>query len=170
MADLVEAVRSALGLVIPPESCPFDFIDVEEGPLRDEFHKARRANRAWRWKIAGAIMALGGFGIWVVFMSTYTRASEVDRKIAEALKPIQEEVSQIKILIQTATQTNTTMTKAIIEQLATREADTICRTISRQQKETDPNERRRLRNEADEAQDRYKEYKNEYYPEARCDS
>lgn len=171
VADAVETAKAVLGVVIPPESCPLDFIDVpEEGPLRQAYHKARRENRSWRWRVAGAILGLIGFGVWVLFASGYTRASEVDQKIAQAIKPIQEEVAQIKLLVQSAADTNATMTRAIIEQLATREADAICRTLARQKKETDPDERRRLRSEADEAQDRYRDYKKEYYPESRCDS
>lgn len=170
VANLLAIIKDALGLVIPPESCPFDFIDInEDGPLRDEYHKARRDNRMWRWKMAGAILILLGFCVWVVFMSDYTRAADVDTRVEAAVKPIQSEMMQVKNLIESATQTNATLTKAIIEQLAAREADTICRTLGRQKKETDYNERRRLRGEADEAQERYREFKKDYYPESRCE-
>ena len=63
--DIAGVAREVLGVVWPPESCPFDFIDTEEGPLREEYHKARRENRRWRFKIAGAIMALVGVLIWL---------------------------------------------------------------------------------------------------------
>lgn len=170
VADVVGIVRETLGMVMPPESCPFDFIDVEEeGPLREEYHKARRENRTWRWKIAGAVFILLGFSSWVIFMSGYTRAEDVDEKITAAINPVQQEMTQIKVMVLSTQTSNQELSKAIFEQLAAREADTICRKLLDQKKVTDYMERRRLRGEADQAQERYKGYKKEYYPESRCE-
>ena len=79
-----------------------------------------------------------------------------------------EEVSEIKDLVRKQTEANAQLTTAIIEQLAAREADNVCRILRQQAKETDFEERRRYRNDADAAQERYKVYKHEYYPESRC--
>lgn len=167
--ELAQLGREALGLVMPPDSCPFDFIDVnEEGPIREEFHKARRENRRWRWRIAGAVLCLIGFSVWVFFFSGFTLAADVDKKIKDAIQPIQVEIQNVSTKLDQASQSNAVLTRAIVDQLATREADSICRLLVARRKETEEAEKRRLRFEADDAQERYKEYKKEYYDEKRC--
>lgn len=155
-------------MVWPPESCPFDFIDTEEGPLRDEYHKARRENRRWRFKIAGALIAVAGVLVWLIFFSERTTAQQVDQQIQKQVEPLKKQITEIKELVTKQTEANASLTTAIIEQLAAREADNICRILRQQTKETDFDERRRYRNDADSAQERYKAYKKEYYPESRC--
>lgn len=166
--DIAGVAREVLGVVWPPESCPFDFIDTEEGPLREEYHVARRENRRWRYKVAGSLIAVAGVLVWLIFFSTRTTAEQVDQQIKAQVEPIKKEISDIKALVQQQTTANAQLTSAIIEQLAAREADNICRILRQSSKETDFDERRRFRNDADSAQERYKVYKKEYYPESRC--
>lgn len=166
--DIAGVAREVLGVVWPPESCPFDFIDTEEGPLREEYHVARRENRRWRYKVAGSIIAVTGVLIWLIFFSNRTNADQVQQMVDKQVEPLKKEVTEIKELVKKQTEANASLTTAIIEQLAAREADNICRILRQQAKESDFDERRRYRGDADSAQERYKAYKKEYYPESRC--
>ncbi len=136
--------------------------------MRDEYHKARRENRRWRFKIAGALITVTGVLVWLIFFSTRTTAQQVSDIVDKKVEPIKKEVSEIKALVQQQTLANAQLTTAIIEQLASREADNVCRILRQQSKESDFDERRRYRADADAAQERYKVYKKEYYPESRC--
>lgn len=102
----------------------------------------------WYWKISATVFALVAVAVYTLFFAGFVRAADV-QQLAES---------------------QNALAQAVNDQLAVSTADNICRLVVRQAKETNSEEKSRLRRDIDELQRRYRGYSgvSEYYPEQRC--
>lgn len=149
----------------PPDPSTHIFVDpAHSTPERfEEAEEAMKALRNWRWKVTASIILLFGFVIWAVMPEGLAHSSTVDQKIQQALRPIQDQLHEM-------TKSTKELTLAVNEQVAISTANTICRLLQRQTRESDLMEKRRIRTEIDTAQDQYKSIKGVEYPEIRCEN
>jgi hypothetical protein len=113
----------------------------------------------WRWNVCATllcILVVGG-----VALKNVAWASDLDKKIADAIKPIAQEQQEQRILLDN-------VSKLLTEQLSATVAAQIRLNISKRCKTTDFTTREELAREKDRLQTQYRTYKGEYYREPGC--
>lgn len=146
--DLVKLFLTLIGFFVPPDPSVMDWIPAGHPDLVQRAEKSLKEIRMWYWKVSGTVFLLAAGLVYTLFFANFVRASDL-----ESLTKSQQSLAQ-----------------AVNDQLAVSTADNICRLIQRRLKETNEQERWRLRVDIDELQKRYRFYAgvNEYYPEERC--
>lgn len=146
--DVVKLFLTLVGFFVPPDPSVNDWIPAGHPDLTARAERSLKELKVWYWKVSGTIFVLAGVAVYTLFFSDFARAADV-KQLADSQKMLAQ---------------------AVNDQLAIATADNICRLVVRQSKETNFDEKTRLRRDIDELQRRYREYSgvNEYYPEQRC--
>lgn len=150
MTDLVKLFLTIVGFFVPPDPVVTDWVPAGDPVLLAKVEKAMKELRVWHWKISGTVFLLCAAIIYIFGFAQFVRASDMNQVVAAQAQ----------------------LATAINDQLAVSTADNICRLVNRRTKETDQNERWRLRQDIDALQNKYRTYmkSTQDYPEQRCNA
>jgi hypothetical protein len=160
-------LKFVLGLLVPPDPCPWDLIPGAQD--QEKIEEVKRAMRRWQIGVssvlAATIIVLAGS---VATPYGFALAGDSNNKTAVAVKPLSEAVAKIQEDLKANEAVNTQMLAMLNELRAVDVANGIDRLIRRRCIETDPDELRQLRRDIEDQKVVFRSLANREYSEPSC--
>lgn len=163
-----EFLWKVVGLVVPPDPCPWE---LPPGADPKTVEEAKRAMRRWQLGIAGTLgVALVGLAVAAFTDYGFAYAADVKEQIAAEIRPVKESISKIEGKLTANEVSNKQVVTLLNELKAVTVADNLDRLIKRKCREADIDELRALRREIQDNKDLYQSLlgDNKMYVEPTC--
>lgn len=163
-------VVKILGLVVPPDPCPWDHLPGAVPPTVD-IEEAKRSMRRWQLGMA-SLLAITFVGAVIAAFTPYgfAYAEDVKGQITKEILPVKEAMAKIEAKMTTNEESNKQVVALLNELKAVTVADNLDRLVKRRCRESDVDELRALRREIQEGKDLYQSLLggNKMYVEPSC--